>query len=262
MEWVVRFEDIDRPRVLTGVLETQLADLRTLGLVPDRVLIQSEQHPRHEALFRAGIEAGQLYPCSCSRRQIQEELRGLASAPHGEQPVYTGCCRDPLRRPEPVHPTLAWRFRNPDDPSGQLDFVVGRTDASGAEFVPAYHWACAIDDYDGNHALLVRASDLAHALPVQRLIHAWAGEHERKPRPYPAVFHTALVTDDAGCRLEKRTQGVTLPEILAGEPDVERLLKRFARSFDERYVEAFAPGKVWDEEPAELRLGNILAASR
>lgn len=258
MAWVVRFEDIDRPRVVPGAIETQLADMRTLGLVPDRVLTQSEQHLRHEALFRAAVAAEQVYPCTCSRKQVQEELQRLASAPHREAPLYTGCCREPLRRPAAVNPTMAWRFRNPDDPTGRQDFIVGRTDVSGAEFVPAYHWACAIDDYDGDHALLVRASDLAHALPIQRQIHAWVGAHQGEPRPFPAVFHTALVTDDHGHRLEKRTQGVTLPEILAREPDVDRLLDQFRRSFNTIYVEAYAPGTVWSEEPNTLRVSELL----
>jgi len=41
LPWVVRFEDIDRPRVISGSQEQQLADMRALGLKPDVVLVQS-----------------------------------------------------------------------------------------------------------------------------------------------------------------------------------------------------------------------------
>src|SRR6185312_17052083 len=64
--WIVRFEDIDQPRVVAGALQWQLDDLRKLGMVPDRVLVQSERLARHEALFRDAVAAGQVYPCTCS----------------------------------------------------------------------------------------------------------------------------------------------------------------------------------------------------
>jgi glutamyl/glutaminyl-tRNA synthetase len=50
---------------------------------------------------------------------------------------------------------------------------------------------------------------LASALAAQRAIQKWMGLSE-----FPSVFHAALVTQNDGARLEKRTQGVTLPEIL------------------------------------------------
>src|SRR5207237_1144609 len=83
-------EGVDCPRGVHGALEGQLADVRGLGLEPDRIVIQSERFPRHEALFRTAVEEGQVYPCTCSRREVQEELQAMASAPHGEPPIYTG----------------------------------------------------------------------------------------------------------------------------------------------------------------------------
>src|SRR6185437_14145850 len=72
--WVVRFEDIDQPRVLPGAQQTQLDDMAALGLIPDRVLTQSHQNTRHEDLFRAAIDKNQIYPCTCSRKEVLESL--------------------------------------------------------------------------------------------------------------------------------------------------------------------------------------------
>jgi hypothetical protein len=51
LPWVVRFEDIDQPRVIKGSQEKQLADMKSLGLVPDRVYLQSQNRKRHWNLF-------------------------------------------------------------------------------------------------------------------------------------------------------------------------------------------------------------------
>jgi glutamyl/glutaminyl-tRNA synthetase len=252
MPWVVRFEDIDTPRVLQGSMESQLADMRALGLEPDRILVQSENHARHLSLFEQAAKSGAIYPCSCSRKEVLESLRQMASAPHGEAPIYDGRCRDPKHRKPAAHPTLAWRFLNPEDPSGHQDFVVARTNAEGGEFAPSYHWACAIDDYDGDHALLVRAWDLEHVIPQQRLIHQWMGKRVEKQeathRPYPAVFHCSLVVADDGHRLEKRTRGVTMSELQAAGVSPREIAERFATSFDEIRIREFAPGKIWGED--------------
>ncbi|MCM2277158.1 MAG: glutamate--tRNA ligase family protein [Oligoflexia bacterium] len=268
--WVLRFEDIDRPRVAPGARELQLADLRRLGLesrAGDERHLQSEREERHwELLLRAWHE-GRVYPCSCSRKEVLDDLRTAASAPHGEPPLYGGRCREPSRRPVPTHPTLAWRFRG-EDPGGARDFIVARSAArpgskrelegppDRGSFAPAYHWACAIDDHDGGYALLVRAWDLAHAVPHQRAIHEWVCASTGSGNPYPAVFHTSLLTSDSGGRLEKRTRGVTLPELEAAGLSPSEILERFERSF-ELDAASYSPGKIWGEARETITLGEL-----
>jgi glutamyl/glutaminyl-tRNA synthetase len=220
----------------------------SMGLRPDRIVIQSRNHERHEQLFRDAAKAGTIYPCSCSRKEILESLRQMASAPHGETPIYDGRCRHAETRKPAEHPTMAWRFLNPEDAQGKQDFIIARTNADGSAFVPSYHWACAIDDYDGDHSLLVRAWDLEHVIPQQRLIHAWVGSHEASLRTYPAVFHCSLITGKNDERLEKRTRGVTLDEITAAGTSAAELADRFAQSFDSSLIGEFAPGKIWGEK--------------
>ena len=232
LPWVVRFEDIDRPRVLAGAREKQLEDMAALGLKPDVLLLQSDFHSRHLELFERAVELGAVYPCDCSRKEVQSALASLASAPHeGTAPVYSGHCRDldPARELKAAE-TVAWRFRM-TEASGHDDFIVARTSLSRGDFVPAYHWACAIDDYDGGYDLLVRAWDLESSAPLQRAIQAWLGSLEGVAR-VPAVFHTSLVVQNDGARLEKRTRGVTLDELGAQGMGTRELLAKFASGFD------------------------------
>jgi glutamyl-tRNA synthetase len=247
MPWVVRMEDIDAPRVVPGAREKQLAELEGLGLRADLLVTQSDRLARHRELFDRAVREGRVYPCSCSRAEVRRALDGLASAPHDAAVVYDGSCR---RRPANVREKqLGWRFRM-DDESGRADFLVART--VDAEFVPAYAWACAIDDLDGGHALLVRAWDLEPALAPQRAIQRWLSQS-----PLPAVFHAALVTRDDGARLEKRTRGVTLSELAAAGVTPAELVRRFERGFRLDAAD-YAPERVFGEPRRELPLTELI----
>lgn len=256
--WVCRFEDIDQPRVQSGAMEAQLADLKTLGMIPDQILIQSQFYSRHLKLFLKAIEDRQVYPCFCSRKDILEVLDGAASAPHQEVPLYHGKCRNRTSIPPVTHPFIGWRFRG-ESSDGSQDFIIGRTEGGFEKeallsFVPAYHWACAIDDYDGSYTLLVRAWDLAPVVAHQRAIHSWLS-HLEVDRSAPAVFHTSLVVAAKGQRLEKRTLGVTLPELQTEGWTSERLLEQFELSFTA--VPEISPQSISGEDRRLISLAEL-----
>lgn len=242
LPWIVRFEDIDKPRVLAGAQEEQLKDLMFLGLKPGYIFVQSNFHERHRDLFLRAVKDGVVYACDCSRKDVQTALAELASAPHsGVAPVYSGRCRQLCEirdRELQAVDSIAWRIKMPNE-DGHNDFIVARTplyaykqDVSSSDFVPAYHWACAIDDFDGRYDWIVRSSDLASALTLQRAIQRWLAKTEGQPAFVPKAFHTSLVTQDDGHRLEKRTKGVTLQELVSQGYDAKKIVKLFERSFD------------------------------
>jgi glutamyl/glutaminyl-tRNA synthetase len=253
--WVVRFEDIDQPRVLPGAQGSQLADLERLGMRPDRCELQSERAARHESLFQKAVETGAVYPCTCSRKEIRAALEALASAPHDEPPEYDGRCRRGAAASSAE--TVAWRLKGKDE-RGWDDFIVARTGSKLENFVPAYHWACAIDDHDGRYSLLVRAHDLAPAAELQRRIQAWICAVEGVPTAFQAVFHTALVVQNNGERLEKRTRGVTLDELEASGIGPAELLARFETTFAiGSYRREYRPGVLFGEKRETLPLSDL-----
>jgi glutamyl-tRNA synthetase len=264
LPWVVRFENIDEPRNVPGAMERQLGDLKTLGLVPDAVQVQNERCDRHWEVFLRFHAAGLVYPCYCSRKSIREAIEASASAPHRPPPAYTGRCRKLKEPPETDLPTLAWRVRRHGE-DGRDDFVIARTrtslDSEGmperSGFVPAYHWACAVDDHDGGHALLVRAWDLEEAAGQQRFLHEQIARLENVRRPPPSIFHCSLVTSDDGRRLEKRTPGASLDEILRGGETPEGLVDKFRQSFTGDW-NGFEAGKLFGESRKTLGLGELL----
>jgi glutamyl-tRNA synthetase len=265
--WIVRVEDIDRPRVLDGAQKQQLQDMAQLGLKPDIVLVQSDFRRRHWQLFLDAIREGQVYPCDCSRKDVQAALAAIASAPHDAPAIYSGRCTSlSTHRPFNAMESLAWRFRMHEN-EGHDDMIIARSgvalDSEGlpepATFVPAYHWACAIDDFDGGYDLLVRSIDLLPAAATQRAIQAWLSTRTGLTEArLPAVFHTSLVTQDDGHRLEKRTCGVTLPELAQKGIVPTDLVAVFAKSFDERLLlSPVKNGEFLRETQDALKLSDL-----
>ena len=240
--WIIRVEDIDTARVSREHQSIQIADLQSIGLVADQIVIQSDRYARHLELFHRARAEGRVYPCDCSRKDVLESLSQILRAPHAPIIEYSGHCRHRTDSSDlaAFHPTdtLAWRWKinapveGVDSEIGHHDAIVARTDARGEKFVPGYHWACAIDDADGNYRLLVRAWDLASVDEIQSDIRRWCRPSQDRNHFSPLVFHTSIVTRDDGGRLEKRTQGVTLAELQASGISSENLISKFQKSFD------------------------------
>lgn len=241
--WEIRIEDIDSERCRGEFETSQLLDLEKLGLIPSRIRRQSDHLERHRELFEQGRSEGWIYPCSCSRRAVQEELREFARAPHGPSPVYTGHCR---KQRVDERGARGWRMRG-EDPSGLGDALLGRSLHSPQDFQPSYPFACAIDDQDSRYAWIVRGADLSDALALQRKIQRHFGEQE-----FARVLHTRMVVREDGGRLEKRTQGVRLTEWIASGRSISDLLSAFEHSVESGLWErarACAGGDVLFETP-------------
>lgn len=268
----VRFEDIDRARVSAEFLAWQLDDLKQIGILNEPPDVQSARLKFYELVFRSGVQAGLFYPCFCSRKEVEQSLKVLASAPHEDVAIYSGCCRDPGARRTSQSSSnvnkefIGWRLRNPADSHGQQDFLVARTrflplvDAAGKieDFQPSYHFACGVDDWFSQCDVIVRAWDLEGAVLQQRqLMQALAGLFGAfAPSALPAIFHTSLVTDNTGHRLEKRTQGVTLLELLE-KYQLAELKNLLLQSFSSAATKDFVPSKIWGEAKKTLTLAEI-----
>jgi glutamyl-Q tRNA(Asp) synthetase len=198
-EWLVRIEDLDRPREVAGSADHILNTLRAFGFEWTGSIVR--QSLRTEA-YRAALDklstSGLVYPCSCSRKDI-------ATAGVGEEARYPGSCRN-----RPVHPDVpcAIRFRvEPglvsfaDGIQGSIvtdvatdcgDFVVKRRDG-----LFAYQLAVVVDDAEQGITNVVRGADLLSSTPRQLLLQQSLGF------ALLAYAHVPLVTDDQGVKLSK-----------------------------------------------------------
>ncbi|BCX49395.1 tRNA glutamyl-Q(34) synthetase GluQRS [Haloferula helveola] len=218
-EFLLRFEDIDHTRVRDDYYESGRQDLEWLGLGCDRETPrQLDRSARHAEALDALRELGVIYPCFCTRREVEAELAGMAAAPQGpEGPLYPGTCRrlSEAERNERLEAEAqpAWRLdavaaaarvgpldfsdrvhgKIQVDPQLLGDVVLGRKDIG-----TSYHVAVVIDDADDAITLVTRGEDLLPSTHVHRVLQALLD------LPQPEYLHHILVTDESGRRLAKR----------------------------------------------------------
>ncbi|MBO9662451.1 tRNA glutamyl-Q(34) synthetase GluQRS [Dokdonella sp.] len=166
-EWLVRIEDFDRERVVPGAADDILATLHAFGFDSDRPVIhQSERDEVYRAALRRLEDAGQVYPCWCSRADL--------AAFGGIHPQNCIARPDPARAP-------AWRLRVPDESIAFLDAVQGeqRQDLRRevgdfvvwrVEKTVAYQLAVVVDDAAQGITAVVRGADLLDSTPRQILL--------------------------------------------------------------------------------------------
>jgi glutamyl-tRNA synthetase len=245
--FVLRVEDLDRPRVRPGATERMLEDLHWLGLDwdegpdcggPHGPYLQSERQAIYAAALARLRAADLVYPCYCSRAEVAR----AASAPQGagdEGPRYPGTCRNlsaaerQAREASGRRPCL--RFRAPDrriqftdlvaGPVAQNvaqavgDFIVSRSDG-----IPAYQLAVVVDDGLMQITQVVRGADLLGSTARQIAL------FEALSSAVPAFGHVPLVVDAAGARLAKRDQSAGVVALRAAGFTAEQVLGALAAS--------------------------------
>ena len=93
--WLLRLEDVDRPRCVPGADRLIVQQLATCSLLPDQPPTwQSAHEARYAAALQHLVAHGWAYPCRCSRKAIDaaSAALGLQRPRHGER-IYPGTCR-------------------------------------------------------------------------------------------------------------------------------------------------------------------------
>ena len=237
-ELILRNDDLDSTRFKMEFVDAMLEDLRWFGFAwtegpdvggPFAPYNQSERMSLYCATLEKLRAANFIYPCTCSRKDIQAATR----APHAnddDEPIYPGTCRE-NRKLEIGNRKFNWRFRVPDGETisfadknlgGQQfvaghdfgDFVVWRGDG-----VPAYQLACVADDSAMRITEVVRGADLLVSTARQILLYRALGLAE------PDFFHCPLMLDEKGERLAKRHEALSL-RVLRGHGATPESLRR------------------------------------
>lgn len=213
--WLVRIEDVDRPRCPPGTDGVVLAQLARCGLRSDEPpWLQSTRDAAYAQALDALVSAGSAYPCACTRQDIDAALaaRGVLRQRFAERP-YPGTCR-PENGGLGGRPPRAWRFRvdgsvrwsdrrlgeqHQDVAATVGDFVLKRADG-----LWAYQLAVVVDDGAQGITHIVRGEDLADNTARQILLQRALG------LPPPSYLHTPLVLGEDGHKLSKQNGAAAL----------------------------------------------------
>ncbi|WP_421993268.1 tRNA glutamyl-Q(34) synthetase GluQRS [Qipengyuania sp.] len=204
--FLLRIEDIDGPRSRSELADEFRRDLEWLGLEWEEVPAQSTRLASYEEVARGLLERGYLYPCTCTRAEIEAMEPRLGS----QGAIYPGTCKGRLLDPEKPAALrldldramadageLAWEDelagQQIADPREAGDVVIVRKDAPAS-----YHLAATLDDAADAVTLVTRGQDLFPATHIHRLLQALLG------LPVPRWHHHALLLDESGQKLAKR----------------------------------------------------------
>lgn len=211
---VLRLEDLDGPRIKAGAADEAIELLQWLGLDWDEgPHYQLADLTPYRAALAQLAAAGEIYPCRCTRKQIEA---ASLSAPHGDEHElrYPGTCRPPqptLFTPHDLaDETIAWRLRVPAGETRWNDQFAGPQlfdiDRNVGDFLvatkgglPSYQLAVVVDDARQGIDQIVRGDDLLASTPRQMLLYELL-----RLSPQPQYTHLPLVVGSDGRRLAKR----------------------------------------------------------
>lgn len=202
-EWLVRMEDIDKPREVPGAAEEILHALAAFGFEWDgAVVYQSARAETYAAALQRLKDAGLIYACACSRKEIAD------SATQGiDGLVYPGTCRHGL---PPGKSARAWRISTEDRSIAFDDAVQGRISQNlgrdvgdfvlqRADGLYAYQLAVVVDDAEQGISDIVRGADLLDSTPRQIYLQQMLGLGT------PAYAHVPVLANRNGEKLSKQT---------------------------------------------------------
>lgn len=253
--FLLRIEDLDAPRCPRRLALRAVEDLVWFGFKWDAPpLWQSERTAIYQEFLERLGEKGLVYPCFCTRAQLQQEA---SAAPNlgDTQRVYQGRCAH-LTQAQAAQLSLsrrpAMRVRVPDEDVSFVDglqglqrenlardcgdFIIRRSDG-----LFGYQLAVVVDDALSGVTEVVRGRDILTATPRQLYLIRELGF------PVPRYYHIPLLTDAAGRRLAKRDRDLDLSALSKRYPP-RRLIGMLAH----------AAGLLEEDRPAEME--ELIAA--
>jgi glutamyl-Q tRNA(Asp) synthetase len=220
--WLVRMEDLDKPREAPGAADAILRMLEAHGFEWNgEVVFQSRRHHAYREALAHLEQVGAAFPCACTRKEIADSALGLEG-----DPIYPGTCRGglPAGRSgralrvradgEIVGFDDAIQGRIEQNPAREIgDFIVRRADG-----LYAYQLAVVVDDAAQGINNVVRGADLLASTPRQILLQRLLGN------PAPGYMHLPVALSRRGEKLSKQTRAGPLAAADAG-PQLSRALR-------------------------------------
>lgn len=208
--WIVRIEDLDPPRSASGAAQNILETLSRFGLQSDEpVVFQSSRSDEYEAAFAKLHQQGLIYPCVCSRKDVDNMIYAHAGWRAG---IYPGTCAAGARSDKPVR---AYRVRVPEEEASFTDRAMGRYAQNlrrdvgdfvvkRADGLWAYQLAVVVDDAHQGITDVVRGADLLDNTLRQIYLQRVLG------LPTPRYLHVPLVVNATGEKLSKQSGATAL----------------------------------------------------
>lgn len=203
-KWLLRMEDLDRPREIKGAADAILHSLDQFGFEWDNeVSYQNQRNALYEKYFNILKNKGLIYACTCTRKEISDSSNQFGI----DGMIYPQTC---LHHPLKPYAPSAWRIKTnaveiqfDDIIQGNIkqmlshdvgDFILKRADG-----LFAYQLAVVVDDAEQGITDIVRGADLLDSTPRQIYIQQQLGFTT------PNYAHVPVANNASGEKLSKQT---------------------------------------------------------
>jgi glutamyl-Q tRNA(Asp) synthetase len=208
-KWLVRMEDLDKPREMDGAAKNILSTLVAFGFEWDgQVMYQSQRDSAYTQALATLKTKHFIYPCTCTRKEIADSSiqQGIEGA------VYPKTC---LHQPIKQNHPMAWRVKTNDKIIGFDDVIQGHLTQNIAQDIGdfvlkradglfAYQLAVVVDDAEQGITHVVRGADLLNSTPRQLYLQSLLGFET------PHYLHIPVAVNADGQKLSKQTLALGL----------------------------------------------------
>ncbi|MGQ0442471.1 MAG: tRNA glutamyl-Q(34) synthetase GluQRS [Methylophilaceae bacterium] len=210
-KWLVRMEDLDKPREMPGAAKHILQTLERFEFEWDgEVIYQSKRYAHYEEALNQLTGQQLVYPCTCTRKEIADSAIHFGI----EGAIYPKTC---LQQPIKPSSPMAWRIKTPasivrfnDSIQGEIshhlshdigDFILRRADD-----LFAYQLAVTVDDAMQGITHVVRGADLLGSTPRQIYLQQMLAYQQ------PTYAHIPVAVNAHAEKLSKQTLAKPLDE--------------------------------------------------
>jgi glutamyl-Q tRNA(Asp) synthetase len=199
--WLLRIEDVDRPREVAGSADEILRTLELFGFEWDgSIMRQYDRSERYEEALRDLSSQNRTFACSCSRAQLEDELRypGTCRA----RPVTAGMHAATRVRVDPGHIIFTDRIQGTY--RQDVAAAVGDITLKRRDHIYAYVLAVTVDDAAQRVTHIVRGADLLDNTPRQIYLQRLLGLAE------PSYAHVPVLSEADGSKLAKSRRSMRI----------------------------------------------------
>jgi len=219
-KFILRIEDTDRERIVSGAVENIIEALKWYGLdFDEEPVFQSKRLEIYKKKAHELVKRGKAYYCFCSEKRLEEQRK--LQVVNKQAPKYDGHCRtlceDEVKNKMASHQTHIIRLKVPEEGSTEFDDVVyGHITVENkniddqvllkSDGYPTYHLANVVDDYEEGITHVIRAEEWLPSTPKHTLLYQAFGW------PMPKFVHLPMVLGIDRSKLSKRHGAISALE--------------------------------------------------
>lgn len=225
-DFIVRIEDTDVARNVEGGIESQLENLKWMGIVPDESILnpgqfgpykQTEKLERYKQLAYSLVEKKLAYFCFCDEAELEKQ-REIALANH-QTPKYNRRCyglsQEQIQANLDKKIPYVIRLKMVDNINIEWDDLIrGHMSVPTSALtdpvilksngIPMYNFAVVVDDYDMQITHVLRGEEHISNTPYQIAIKKALGFDHQEIK----YGHLSIITDETGKKLSKRNKAL------------------------------------------------------